>query len=131
MLLLIKLTSGEELLGDMVAEDSVSCLVDRPLRVIYMPKPISTRNSQIFLHELSPFSDGGTITIPKHHVMYTSKPRKEVNEYYKEMLQQLDSTDEVPMNDIQQDETLSEGEKEAIALALLDRMTATSNTTLH
>ena len=125
MLLLIKLTSGEEIIGDMIAEDSVSCLVDRPLKVIYVPRPITAKTSQIFLHELSPFSDGDTITIPKHHVMYTSKPRQEVDEYYKEMVRQFngeDSPEEAP---------LTEGEKEAVAMALLDRMTTTSNTTVH
>lgn len=134
MLQLIKLTTSEEILGDVLEEDSDHMLVYRPLKVIYQMRSVN-RNPFVYLHQLTPFAEGDTITLPKQHVVYTADPKQDICEYYLEMNDQLIATEEQANQHIESEsagmEPLTEEEKEVLTNALLERMTVSSNTSVH
>lgn len=133
MLILLKLSSGEEVLGNLKKEDSDGFLLENPLKVMYQIRGPS-RGPVVYLHQLMPFADSGAVSFPKQHVMFTAEPKKGLNSYYTSVLNDLSEASSQVDEQLAElsdeiDEEAVEGDKEMI-LALLQKQLM-GNTSIH
>mgnify|MGYP003350603244 CR=1 FL=1 len=79
---LIRLINGEELMGEVLAENDTSITVKSPVRVIIMPTKTDPKTPTVGFAPWIDFSEQKEFTIHKAHVIVTAKPVQEfVNQY--------------------------------------------------
>lgn len=131
MLLLLKLTTGDEILGDVQNQDDSEYVIDNPLKVIYQFKP-GGRTPVVFLHQVSSFGECKSMRFAKSHVVYTANPKKGLDKYYQEMLEELDLADKQMEQDLLEDtQGVENTTKEDIMNMVLNRIPQTGNTSIH
>ena len=86
---LLRLTSGEEILCEMLQENEVRCLVKNPILLIPNKDKIG------FIPYLS-YCEIDKLMIKEEHIMFNVKPSAELKEQYKQMLQ---GTNQILLNE--------------------------------
>jgi hypothetical protein len=134
MLLLLKLTTGEEILGEVRDDNENEYIVSNPLKVIYQPKP-NGRLPVVYLHQVSTFGESSAIKFSKYHVVYTAKPKKGMDKYYQDMLVELNEADKELQEDLLEALDIEKTEdtitKEEVMNIVLERLPLTGNTSVH
>lgn len=79
---ILKMISGEELLGEVVKETDTHLEVKNVVRIVIMPTTSNPKNPTVGFAPWADFSDETEFTIHKAHVIVTMKPVKQfVNQY--------------------------------------------------
>jgi len=79
---IIKLITGEELLGEILPSSEVVCRVKNPVRIIVMPNKIDPKTPNIGFAPWAEFSDDKEFVLDKSHVLAIMTPINEfVNQY--------------------------------------------------
>lgn len=79
---LLKLTNGEEILGELLPSSDSVVIVKNPVRVVMIPSRVDPEKPQIGLAPWAQFSDDKTFTIDKMHVLTIMTPIKEFEVQY-------------------------------------------------
>lgn len=78
---LVRLTSGEEILGEIVKDD-ITLVVKNPVRVVIMPNKVDPKTPSVGFAPWAEFSDDKEFCIDKRHVLVLMSPIQEfVNQY--------------------------------------------------
>ena len=78
---IIKLITGEELLAEIVGDDTM-VRVKNPVRIVVMPNKIDPKTPNIGFAPWAEFSDDKEFTLDKSHIVAIMTPIKEfVNQY--------------------------------------------------
>ena len=78
---IIKLITGEELLAEVVGDDTM-VRVKNPVRIVVMPNKIDPKTPNIGFAPWAEFSDDKEFTLDKSHIVAIMTPIKEfVNQY--------------------------------------------------
>jgi hypothetical protein len=133
MLILLKLSCGDEVLGNLTKEDPNSYVLENPLKVMYQLRGPS-RGPVVYLHQLMPFADGGQVNFPKQHVIFSAQPRRGLNSYYTSVLEDLaEASSNIEEQLSELSDELNDGaidsDKEAV-LALIEKQLI-SNNSIH
>jgi len=133
MLILLKLSSGEEVVGYLKNEDTNGYIIENPLKVMYQIRGPS-RGPIVYLHQLMPFADGAAVNFPKQHVLFTANPKKGLHNYYNSVLVELteasDMIDE-QLSDIPDTPTDAAIEEEKDMLLALLQKQQMGNNSIH
>lgn len=79
---IIKLITGEELLGEILPSSEAICKVKNPVRIVVMPNKIDPKTPNIGFAPWAEFSDDKEFEIDKSHVLAIMTPINEfVNQY--------------------------------------------------
>lgn len=79
---IIKLITGEELLGEILPSSEVICKVKNPVRIVVMPNKIDPKTPNIGFAPWAEFSDDKEFELDKSHVLAIMTPINEfVNQY--------------------------------------------------
>lgn len=79
---IIKLITGEELLGEILPSSEVICKVKNPVRIVVMPNKIDPKTPNIGFAPWAEFSDDKEFILDKSHVLAIMTPINEfVNQY--------------------------------------------------
>ena len=78
---IIKLVTGEELLGD-VTDQGLTYSIKNAVIVALVPSRANPQQPSVGLAPWMPYAENDPVVIPKQHVVYDAKPIKEmVNNY--------------------------------------------------
>jgi hypothetical protein len=79
---IIKLITGEELLGEILPSSEVICKVKNPVRIVVMPNKIDPKTPNIGFAPWAEFSDDKEFILDKTHILTIMTPINEfVNQY--------------------------------------------------
>ncbi len=79
---ILKLITGEEVLGEIMPSGDAVCKINNPVRIIVMPNKIDPKTPNIGFAPWAEFTDDKTFTLDKSHVLCIMTPIKEfVNQY--------------------------------------------------
>lgn len=79
---IVRLVSGEELLGEVMPSTSVLVKIQNPVRVVVMPNKLDPKTPNVGFAPWAEFSDDKIFYIDKIHVLCIITPIKEfVNQY--------------------------------------------------
>lgn len=79
---ILKLITGEELLGEILPGGPSVCEIKNPVRIVVMPNKIDPKTPNVGFAPWAEFSDQKTFIIDKSHVLCIIEPIKEfVNQY--------------------------------------------------
>lgn len=79
---IIKLITGEELLGEILPSSEAICKVKNPVRIVVMPNKIDPKTPNIGFAPWAEFSDDKEFELDKSHVLAIMTPINEfVNQY--------------------------------------------------
>jgi len=79
---ILKLITGEELLGEMLPGGPSVCEIKNPVRIVVMPNKMDPKTPNVGFAPWAEFSDQKTFIIDKSHVLCIIEPIKEfVNQY--------------------------------------------------
>ena len=134
MLSIIKLTNGDEVLGELQTETDEDYVITNPLKVIYQFRPGASIPT-VYLHKITLFGDSKVVNFPKRHVMFSTKPKKGLDKYYAEMLEELNESEKIVEDDLLQHEYDAVREnslnKDEIYSMILENMPVTGNTSVN
>lgn len=88
MIQLIKLSNGQDVIGDIVASEENALFIDEPLTIMYVQKT-PTSIPVIYLQRFMPFAKHSTTFIRNEHVVSVSHPLKSLEAYYKRSLKNI------------------------------------------
>lgn len=130
MLILLKLSSGEEVVGYLKQEEGDHYLIENPLKVMYQVRGPS-RGPVVYLHQLMPFADDAAVKFPKQHIIFTANPKKGMHNYYNSVLVELTETSDMideQLSDVPEtpNDAAIEDEKDLL-LALLQKQQVGNN----
>lgn len=134
MLSIIKLTNGDEVLGELQTETDDEYVFANPLKVIYQFRP-GAPTPTVYLHKVTLFGDSKVVNFPKRHILFTAKPKKGLDKYYAEMLLELNESEKIVEDDLllHEYETVKENSlnKEDVYNMILESMAVTGNTSVN
>jgi hypothetical protein len=79
---ILKLITGEELLGEILPGGPSVCEIKNPVRIVVMPNKMDPKTPNVGFAPWAEFSDQKTFIIDKSHVLCIIEPIKEfVNQY--------------------------------------------------
>lgn len=79
---IIKLITGEELLGEILPSSEAICKVKNPVRIVVMPNKIDPKTPNIGFAPWAEFSDDKEFVLDKTHILAIMTPINEfVNQY--------------------------------------------------
>ena len=79
---IVKLITGEELLGEILPSTDAVCKIKNPVRIVVMPNKIDPKTPNVGFAPWAEFSDQKTFIIDKSHVLCIIDPITEfVNQY--------------------------------------------------
>lgn len=79
---ILKLITGEELLGEMLSGGPSVCEIKNPVRIVVMPNKMDPKTPNVGFAPWAEFSDQKTFIIDKSHILCIIEPIKEfVNQY--------------------------------------------------
>lgn len=79
---IVKLSNGEELLGEVLPSTDTVCKMRNPVRIVVMPNKIDPKTPNIGFAPWAEFSDDKEFTIDKRHILAIINPIKEfINQY--------------------------------------------------
>jgi len=84
MLKIIKLVTGEEVIGDTSSVDS-SLILKKPAVLQLVPSRSDPTKASIALIPYAPYSDNSTLEINPDHVVWETKPIEELYNQYNSM----------------------------------------------
>jgi hypothetical protein len=88
MIQLIKLSNGQDIIGDIVTSEEGAIFVDEPLTIIYTQKNPSSPPI-IYLQRYMPFAKHSTMFIRNEHVVSVAYPLKSMEAYYRRSLKNI------------------------------------------
>lgn len=81
-LFLIRLTTGEEIMGEILVRDDKIVQVKNPVRIVVMPSKTDPKNPSVAFAPFIQWSDDKELTLNANHVITTATPISEfVNQY--------------------------------------------------
>lgn len=79
---ILRLSTGEEIMGEVVAFNATEYIVKNPVRVIMVPSKTDPNNPSVAFAPFVQWSDEKELTLNANHVMLMTTPIKEfVNQY--------------------------------------------------
>jgi hypothetical protein len=79
---ILKLVTGEEILGEIMPSGDAVCIIKNPVRIIVMPNKMDPKTPNVGFAPWAEFSDQKSFTIDKSHVLCIIDPIKEfINQY--------------------------------------------------
>ena len=81
-LLLLRLSTGEEILGEVLVHDDKIYQIKNPVRVVVVPSKTDPNNPSVAFAPFMQWTDDKELTLSANHVMLTASPIAEfVNQY--------------------------------------------------
>lgn len=79
---ILRLSTGEEILGEVAEENSSSLKIKNPVRVIVVPSKADPNNPSVAFAPFIQWSDDKVLTLNANHVITTATPITEfINQY--------------------------------------------------
>ncbi len=79
---IVRLLNGEDLIGEVIAQDDLTVQLKNPLRVVYVPSKANPEQPTVGLGPYAEFSDEKVFTFNRSHVTVIYTPIKEfINQY--------------------------------------------------
>lgn len=79
---IVKLITGEELLGEILPSTDAVCKIKNPVRIVIMPNKIDPKTPNVGFAPWAEFSEDKEFIIDKRHVLAIINPIKEfINQY--------------------------------------------------
>ena len=92
MLRVLKLITGDEIVGNVISNDSVKgCVISNPLTITYMQSRFGN-NPVIYLQRYVPFTSQEDMTIKSDHIVAVLEPVQGMEEYYETVLATIRET---------------------------------------
>ena len=88
MIQIIKLSNGQDVIGDIVTSEDGALFVDEPLTIVYTQKSASSPPI-IYLQRYMPFAKNTTAFIRYEHIVSVCYPIKSMEAYYKQSLKNI------------------------------------------
>ena len=79
---IVRLTTGEEILGEILEENVTKVSVKNPVRIVVLPSKSDPNNPSVGFAPFMQWSDDKVLTLNANHVILTATPMKEfINQY--------------------------------------------------
>ena len=79
---LLKLISGDEIIGEILSETNIEVVIKNPVRVVVMPSKANPQAPTVGFAPWAEFSEDKQFSIHKAHVIASMKPVQEfINQY--------------------------------------------------
>lgn len=79
---LLKLISGDEIIGEILSETNIEVIIKNPVRVVVMPSKANPQTPTVGFAPWAEFSEDKQFSIHKAHVIASMKPVQEfINQY--------------------------------------------------
>lgn len=79
---LLKLISGDEIIGEVLSETNIEVVIKNPVRVVIMPSKANPQTPTVGFAPWAEFSEDKQFSIHKAHVIVSMKPVQEfINQY--------------------------------------------------
>jgi hypothetical protein len=79
---IVRLSTGEEIMGEIVSDGSSTIEIKNPVRIVVVPSQADPSNPSVGFAPFMQWSDDKTLTLSKNHVITQASPITEfVNQY--------------------------------------------------